>query len=70
MNKFMYDYHTAAEECARYILDSDSEQISYQHYIEDGNDPRDHILYLASVVLGEENEEFQNDIREYEKTIR
>ena len=66
----MYDYHTAAEECARYILDSDSEQISYQHYIEDGNDPRDHILYLASVVLGEENEEFQNDIREYEKTIR
>ena len=69
MNKFMYDYHTAAEECARYILDSDSEQISYQHYIEDGNDPRDHILYLASVVLGEENEEFQNDIREYEKSI-
>ena len=58
----------ASIECARYIMDSDCEQVSYQQYIEDGNDPRDHILYLASVVLGEENEEFQNDIREYDKT--
>ena len=58
----------ASIECARYIMDSDCEQVSYQQYIEDGNDPRDHILYLASIVLGEENEEFQNDIREYDQT--
>jgi hypothetical protein len=58
-------YTDAAMECARYIFDSDSEQISYQEYINDGNDPRDHILYCAAVVLGEELEEFQNDIRQY-----
>jgi hypothetical protein len=67
MNKFMHDYHTAAEECARYIIDSDCEQTSYQEYIQDGNDPRDHILYHAAVVLGEA-QEFQTDIEEYDKT--
>jgi hypothetical protein len=60
-------YTDAAMECARYIFDSDSEQISYQEYINDGNDPRDHILYHAAIVLGEESEEFRNDIREYLK---
>jgi hypothetical protein len=62
-------YTDAAMECARYIFDSDSEQISYQEYINDGNDPRDHILYHAAIVLGEESEEFRNDIREYLKEI-
>lgn len=66
MNKFLHDYHTAAEECARYIVDSDSEQTSYQEYIQDGNDPRDHILYHAAIVLGE-TREFQTDIEEYDK---
>lgn len=61
------NFKTAAEECARYIFDSDSEQISYQEYIQDGNDPRDHILYCAAVVLQQEMEEFNNDIREYLK---
>jgi hypothetical protein len=58
------DYRTAAMECARYIFDSDCEQISYQEYIVDGNDPRDHILYHAAVVLGE-TEDFQTDIQEF-----
>jgi hypothetical protein len=58
-------YTDAAMECARYIFDSDCEQISYQEYINDGNDPRDHILYHAAIVLGEESQEFRNDIREY-----
>lgn len=57
----------SAEECAKYIMDSDCEQISYQEYINDGNDPRDHILYHAAVVLGVDSEEFTNDIREYLK---
>ena len=61
------DYSTAATECARYIFDSDCEQLSYQEYIQDGNDPRDHILYHAAVVLGE-TEDFQIDIDEYLKT--
>lgn len=60
------DYETAAMECARYIFDSDSEQVSYQEYIQDGNDPREHILYCAAVVLGE-TEDFQVDIDEYLK---
>ena len=59
-------YTDAAMECARYIFDSDSEQVSYQEYIVDGNDPREHILYCAAVVLGE-TEKFQIDIDEYFK---
>lgn len=58
------NYKSAAMECARYIFDSDDEQISYQEYIQDGNDPRDHILYYAALVLGE-IEDFQIDIDEY-----
>jgi hypothetical protein len=57
-------YVDAAMECARYIFDSDSEQISYQEFVQDGNDPREHILYHAAVVLGE-TEDFQIDIEEY-----
>lgn len=62
------DYNAAANECARYIFDSDCEQISYQNYIEEGNDPRDHILYHAAIVLGQ-SDEFTIDIEEYEKEI-
>lgn len=58
-------YTDAAMECARYIFDSDSEQISYQEFVQDGNDPRDHILYHAAVVLGD-TEDFNIDIMEYE----
>jgi hypothetical protein len=57
-------YTDAAMECARYIFDSDGEQISYQEYINDGNDPRDHILYHAAVVLGLVNE-LESDIDKY-----
>lgn len=64
MNKFLHDYQTAAEECARYIFDSESEQISYQEFIRDNNDPREHILYNAAIVLCETNK-FQSDIDEY-----
>lgn len=64
MNKFMHDYHTAAEECARYIFDSDCEQLSYQEFIQEGNDPRDHILYHAALVLGETTD-FFTDIEQY-----
>lgn len=60
------DYTTASMECARYIFDSDCEQVSYQEFIQDGNDPRDHILYHAAVVL-DETEDFQSDIDEYLK---
>ena len=47
------------------FFDSDAEQISYQEYIQDGNDPREHILYCAAVVLGE-TEDFQQDILDYQ----
>lgn len=58
------DYETAAMECARYIFDSQSEQESYLEFIQDGNDPREHILYCAALVLNE-TEDFQVDINEY-----
>jgi hypothetical protein len=61
-------FRTAAKECARYVFDSDAEQISYQEFIQDFNDPRDHILYHAAVVLGQ-TQEFEEDISEYEKEI-
>jgi hypothetical protein len=60
-------YVDAAMECARYIFDSDSEQISYQDFIQEGNDPREHIMYCAAVVLGE-TEDFKIDIDEYLQT--
>lgn len=66
MNKFMHDYHTAAEECATYVFESESEQISYEEYIQSGGDPRDHIIYHAAIVLGKQSE-FQTDIDEYDK---
>jgi len=66
MNKFLHDYHTAAEECATYVFESESEQISYEEYIQSGGDPRDHIIYHAAVVLGKQSE-FQTDIDEYDK---
>ena len=47
-------YKVSAEECAGYIFDSDCEQVSYQEFIQDGNDPREHILYHAAVVLGKD----------------
>jgi hypothetical protein len=58
----------AAKECAAYIYDSSTEQLSYQTYIEEGNDPRDHILYYAARVLDKDSE-FDVDIEEYEKEI-
>jgi len=66
MNKFLHDYHSAAEECATYVFESESEQISYEEYIQSGGDPRDHIIYHAAIVLGKQSE-FQTDINEYDK---
>lgn len=60
------EFTNAAMECARYIFDSDCEQLSYQEFIQDGNDPREHILYHAAMVLGQ-TLEFEVDIKEYEK---
>lgn len=59
----------ASIECARYIFDSDCEQVSYQEYVQDGNDPRDHILYFAAMVL-DETDDFQPDIDEYLKEFQ
>ncbi len=68
MNSLSLDYKSAAMECARYIFDSDCEQTSYQEYVQDGNDPREHILYCAAFVLGE-TEDFQPDIDGYLETF-
>lgn len=54
----------AAKEIAQYILDGDGERDSYQEYIEEGGDPRHHVYYLASVVMGREKE-FFDDIKDF-----
>ena len=60
------DFNDAAIECARYIFDSDDMQVGYQEHIQNGEDPRNHILYCAAVVLGMADD-FQIDIDEYLK---
>lgn len=64
MNQFLHNYHLAAEECARYIIDSQTEQESYMEFLQDGNDPRDHILYHAAFILGK-TKDFDHDIENY-----
>lgn len=66
MNKNIKNFIKSAEECAKYIMDSDCEQQSYQEYLQSGENPRDHILFHAGVVLGLEKE-FQTDIDKYLK---
>lgn len=68
MNKNVKRFLKSADECATYIMDSDCEQTSYEEYIQNYNDPRDHILYHAAVVLGKEKE-FEADIEEYIKSL-
>jgi hypothetical protein len=41
----------AAVECANYIFDSDNEEISFQEWIEEGNEPESHIYYQAAIIL-------------------
>jgi hypothetical protein len=59
----------ASYECARYILDSELEQIDYRDFVEEGNDPRDHIFYSAAVIL-EIVDQLQDDIDKYLKTVK
>lgn len=56
----------ASYECARYILDSEWEQNNYRSFVEEGNDPRDHIFYCAAVIL-DIVDQLQDDIDEYIK---
>lgn len=58
------DVASSAVECARYIFDSQSDQESYMEFIQGGNDPREHILYHAALVLGL-TEDFEPDIQEF-----
>jgi hypothetical protein len=54
-----------AKEVAKYILDGDAERDNYEEFIEEGNDPREHVYYKASVVIGNDDE-FADDIDKYE----
>lgn len=62
-------YKIAAEECAYFVYESEWVQDGYSSHIENGNDPRDHILYSAAVILGKA-ENFQIDINEYKNSLR
>jgi hypothetical protein len=58
----------SAKELALYIWDGSAEHENYQQYIEEFNDPKDHILYHAAVILGHE-QEFEKDIQKYESEV-
>lgn len=60
----LQQYKTSAKECAEYIFDSEWLQTDYQDHVQSGEDPRDHILYHAAVVLNRVSE-FDTDIVEY-----
>lgn len=55
---------SSAENCAEYIMDAECEHESYEEYVKEGNDPRDHILYHAAFVLNQ-TDVFQEDINNY-----
>ena len=54
-----------AKEVAQYVWDSDCLRESYDQHIKEGNNPKDHLLYSAAVVLGY-TDEFDKDIETYE----
>jgi hypothetical protein len=56
----------AATRCAEFIYDSEWLQDGYQNFIENGNDPREHIMYHAAVFLGK-SEPLKVDVTEYLK---
>ena len=59
-------WNQSAHELAQYIWDGDAEKEDYSFFIDDGNDPREHILYHAAVILGYERD-FAKDIEEFEE---
>lgn len=68
ITKNQSEYESAAIECAYFVFESEWVQDGYTVHIEDGNDPRDHILYSAAVILNK-TENFQDDINEYERSL-
>ena len=59
----------SAAQCAQYIMDCDSEHDDYWDWtVNQGEDPREHILYHAAVVLGCDDE-FADDIKEYLRIV-
>jgi len=62
------EYESAAIECAYFVYESEWVQKGYDDHIENYNDPRDHIIYSAAVILNK-TENFQDDINEYERSL-
>ena len=60
------EFDAACMECASFIFDSEEIQTSYIEHIKSHKDPRDHVFYYASVVLGK-TDTISNDIMEYDK---
>ena len=61
-------YKVAAEDCAYFVFESEWVQDGYNRHIEDGEDPREHILYSAAVILGKADS-FQDDIEAYLESV-
>lgn len=42
----------ASQALAEYVRDNNNEHNDYDQHVEDGNDPREHVLYWSAVILG------------------
>lgn len=62
------EYQNAAQECAYFVFESEWVQHGYDDHISSGENPKDHILYSAAVIL-DKTENFQDDINEYERSL-
>lgn len=49
-----------AKDLAQYILEDGREKDFYEEFVKDGHDPRDHVYYKALVVIGAEDEVFDD----------
>jgi hypothetical protein len=59
------EFFDAAMELGNYIDESDSEYEDLKQFIKDGNDPKDHVLYKAAIVVG-----FDDSLQEYIDEIK
>jgi hypothetical protein len=67
MQTYQEDFLASANKCAKFIFNDSHQRELYESHIRLGKNPRDHIYFDASLVLGKDDE-FDTDIQEYEET--
>ena len=65
---YQRDFIISANKCAKFIFDDPYQKESYEAHIHLGKNPRDHIYFNASLVLGKDDE-LDVDIEYYQEII-